>query len=304
MNAGTRNPDAERYIVTVRKLPESERSISHGYMDVLDFEDVHDETSAPIGAQVSWSADLDPDMVEHFERATNLIDLVRISDNGLGALRVTPDADPIRDNLVDLEKIVAEALDEATTLPAEKYYKTGRINDQQREGACTFFAATNFLNAEPIAGDYDSQYAFQGYYRTKEVDPFPGTNYDGSTVGAACKVLLERGKIESRVGNTQDEAVMERYFKGVGRHGLILSMPWLEGMYRPDARGFIRPTGRVVGRHAIYLYGWTRYGSWGLFNSWGRNFGSLGKAWLAAADRPKLRAGGVVEAHAPIQMAA
>ena len=300
-DATTTRPDAERFIVTCRKIDERARSIAHAIPDVMyTWADVHYAEKGAIGTQVSYSVDLDPDDVERFELAHNLIDLVRIGDHGLGDYLGEQQDPEIPASIEDFLELAG--LDPAgTELPAERVYRTGQVLDQGREGACTFFAVTNWLNAYPIPGNYDSAYAQQGYLRTKQVDEWPGTDYSGSSVEAALKVARERGKIDTWT-RTRDEAAAERFFKL--KSGIVWSMPWTEGMYRADLRGFIRPTGRTVGRHAIYQYSHTRYGTWGMYNSWGLDFGSRGKGWLAKADRPKLRAIGPVEAHLPLQVAA
>ena len=54
----------------------------------------------------------------------------------------------------------------------------------------------------------------------------------------------------------------------------MLGIDWYEGMYEPDAFGFIDNTGDVLGGHAILCYGVSyKYRYFRLWNSWGNDWG-------------------------------
>jgi hypothetical protein len=70
----------------------------------------------------------------------------------------------------------------------------------------------------------------------------------------------------------------------LNKGGVIYVMDWYEGMYTPNAQGYIRPTGKKVSRHCIFGPGQNAWGDTILQNSWGARFGREGKCWLSKAD--------------------
>ncbi len=58
---------------------------------------------------------------------------------------------------------------------------------------------------------------------------------------------------------------------------VVLGINWWEGMYSPDANGYIRPEGSIVGGHAILARGVSRLRKdVTLRNSWGTDYGFNG----------------------------
>lgn len=270
----------ERYLVTAVRLPYEERDVAHASPFMDTYEDVH--PAEHDGQITTYSVDLDSEWADRFEHASNLVDLFRISDYGLG-YHPAPDApgEPLTPYLEDVRLPVATGDPDLSAAPLYRYWRTGKALDQGREGACCGFSATNFLNAAPLMGSYDDAYAQQLYRRAQQLDQWAGENYSGTSVDAACQALVERGLIEAYAwAQTLEEVRAWLLAKG----GLMLGMSWYEGMYVPNAHGYIRPAGRKVGGHAIFCRGTNRYGDLRLFNSWGRDFGENGLCWLSKAD--------------------
>ncbi len=114
-----------------------------------------------------------------------------------------------------------------------------------------------------------------------------GNSYSGSSVTAMCKQLLELGRIKKwAVTSSFEEMVRWKLAGAVSGAGgtLMLSTPWYEGMYVTDATGYIRPTGRKVGGHAILDRGVSQWRSGSWFNSWGAGFGNGGVGNVSEAD--------------------
>ncbi len=93
----------------------------------------------------------------------------------------------------------------------------------------------------------------------------------------------------------------------LGRRGVIIGVPWLEGMFDTDPNGFIHATGRVAGGHCTYLRGvkvvWrdnvTHYEPKDVErelttllgrNSWGSDWGIKGDFKISLSDLDKLLA--------------
>lgn len=187
------------------------------------------------------------------------------------------------------------------TAPRSYTWALGISNlNQGREGACTGFATAHDLAARPVAiSGVTADLARRLYLRAKQIDEWPGEDYEGSSVLAAVKAAKELGYYgEYRWAFGESDLAL-----GVGYKGpAILAVPWFEGMYNTNANGFIRPTGQVAGWHAILTNGIrvTGEGYYILSNSWGSSWGQMGEAKISRADmRTLLTRGGT--ACIPVQ---
>ena len=176
--------------------------------------------------------------------------------------------------------------------------------DQGREGACTGFSATMEAAARPVpvfGSPYPYKYlnksveplnqvAREIYHRAQQLDEWPGENYEGSSVLAAVKAGTERGwwkEYRWALGPGADAAAQD-VIMSLGYKGpVMMGTYWYEGMYAPDANGYLNVTGNVVGGHAWLL---TKYSKkldavW-TPNSWGGH----GQGWITRADLVKLLA--------------
>jgi hypothetical protein len=159
--------------------------------------------------------------------------------------------------------------------------------DQGREGACTGFAVAHEAAAMPceVTG-INSAVAKAVYQRAKELDEWPGENYEGSSVLAAIKAGLERGwYLEYRWAFGEEDLCLAVGYKGPA----VLGINWYEGMGEPDHNGIIEPTGRILGGHAILCRGYSiKTKMYRLHNSWGRGWGVYGDCFISARHMAKL----------------
>ncbi len=317
----------KRYLAT-RKItdnPDVYSSLPEEFVKTISevhFADGSD--SDQLGAEGTYGIDLDEEWAKKFQAASNLVDLLDISKFGMGEHlehttseeieEMNPYLDDSPDLLdVDVEELLnapvpgmdgaAEFRDEATR--TYRYYKAGGITDQGNEGACTGHCRLNFLTMSPIRSFPNLTFAqrnakAQEYYNdNKKNDEWPGEDYSGSSVSASCKNMIRDGFIKAAVMTTSFEEMCRwKLYKGP----LMLSTPWKEGMYRPDANGFIRPTGRKVGGHAIpdrAITVW-RTGIWR--NSWNLGYGFQGDGYMSEADYRQLISEGL-RAYATVQIA-
>lgn len=149
---------------------------------------------------------------------------------------------------------------------------------------CTGFCGANFINGGPMMKKpfLTDQDALNYYYENRRIDEWPGENYDGSSVSAMCKQLISLGRIKEAYYTTNFDTMVK--WKQSGKGGLMISTPWYEGMYVTDSNGFIRPTGRKVGGHAIWDRAVTSWLSAIWFNSWGDDFGFGGDGYVSEVD--------------------
>lgn len=192
-------------------------------------------------------------------------------------------------------------------------------NDQGQEGACVGFAWSHELAGRPKVIPTDAAYALKVYRRARQLDPWPGEDYSGTSVLAGVKAVQE-------ILNQYGKALITEYrwafgiqdvLRILGYQGpVVLGIDWYEDMYYPDAKNFIRPTGQLAGGHAILANGVKIVkrdsalpASWDnvdmdksyvrLHNSWGTGYGAGGDAFITVRDLDTLlRNGG--EACVPV----
>jgi hypothetical protein len=143
----------------------------------------------------------------------------------------------------------------------------------------------------------------QLYARCKALDGIP--NEDGTYLRTACGVLLHEGAnvikaprgYTELIGTTMKIAAYARLTSlnevkaAIQEFGSAwLGSTWYASWFSPTARGFLPEPDFAVGGHAYLAIGYNdlRITPWGtgaflIQNSWGREWGLTGKAWLPYA---------------------
>lgn len=174
---------------------------------------------------------------------------------------------------------------------AEPQYKiwtaTTPYLDQGQEGACVGFGWAADAAAAPVRvkGVTDA-FAHGVYQDAKKIDEWAGEDYDGTSVLAGAKVMRNRGYITSyRWCFSLKDILLALSYEGP----VILGLNWYEGMFEPDAKNYIRPTGELLGGHCIMARGVsTHYKRVNLRNSWGKGWGRFGSCYLSFDDLERL----------------
>lgn len=159
--------------------------------------------------------------------------------------------------------------------------------DQGTEGACVGFSWAHELASRPVIIDgIKERDGLAIYQEARTLDEWPGEDYDGTSVLAGAKAVIATGYMkEYRWGFGLQDLILAVGYAGPG----VLGTNWYEGMFEPDAKGFIHPTGRLVGGHAILIRGVNvtkKYVT--LHNSWGSDWGKNGDCYLSFDDLDKL----------------
>lgn len=170
--------------------------------------------------------------------------------------------------------------------PRSYTWRLGTHLDQGRTSACTGFSLAHELAARPVVVPVDEALAQAFYVRARQLDEWPGEEYDGSSVLGAVKGATEGGFYsEYRWAFGLDDLVL-----AVGHHGpAILGINWYQEMFRPDVDGLLHVAGAVAGGHAILCSAVSvkRERFW-LSNSWGLDWGLSGGAWVSFEDMGRL----------------
>jgi hypothetical protein len=173
------------------------------------------------------------------------------------------------------------------------------VLNQGKEGACVGFGVTNELrfNPVPIMG-LDERFAReQIYWPAQHIDDWEGGSYsganpfyEGTSVRAGLEAAQELGYVgEYRAANNEYEMALAMTLGPV-----IIGVDWYEGMFRPDKRGYIKPTGAKMGGHCCLVIGLkvTRgpsgSGYYTIYNSWGPTWGDKGTAKIRRVDMARL----------------
>ena len=269
----------DRYLVTRRIVPEGEANIFEAFPQQVreTISEVHyidGSRRENKGQQGTYGIDLDRDWAARVSQATNLIDLINISEHGQGLW-----PEPNVDELLQ-ESPLETTLEEREIAPigdvAPRRWLPGITLNQGQEGSCVGHGCRHFVNGDPVMTDprYGPS-AVELYRWAQKNDPWPGEDYSGTSVAAGLQALINYGYIKS-VGYTKSHDAFIRWLSEQG--GLVIGADWYEGMHRTNAAGYITPTGRKTGGHCVWinellpdLAGVGGQNSWG--GSWGINGG-------------------------------
>jgi len=155
--------------------------------------------------------------------------------------------------------------------------------DQGQTPHCVSFAWHHELMALPKRVEFASDLAadnmaHQRYYDMQKLDEWAGEDYDGTSVLAGAKLMRQLGYLDNyRWAFSLTDALRALSYEGP----LVIGINWHEDMYDPDAKGFLRDTGEVVGGHALLVSSVSAvYKHVTVWNSWGRSWGNEGRAFL------------------------
>lgn len=164
--------------------------------------------------------------------------------------------------------------------------------DQGNVGACVGFSVCHEAAAQPVVvPDITHETAIEVYNRARDLDEYPG-KHEGSSVTAGMKAGKERGWY-SEDGYRWAFGVDDLSVSVPALGPAVLGIKWTEDMCKPDAKGWIKPTGKTVGGHAILCVGYNlKKDAFRLHNSWGTRWGYRGDCWISRKDLATLLADG------------
>lgn len=182
----------------------------------------------------------------------------------------------------------------ADSLPDRKFrywWDHGIWLDQGNTPQCTAYSALHFLEdgsvtqfplkpgAPPISNPVHI------YNEAQKRDGFP-LPHDGSTIRAVMKVLTIKRLVTAYYWAWDLETLVDT----VLHHSpVIVGTNWYRGMFYPDKDGIIKVAGANAGGHAYVINGVNvEKRLLRIKNSWGRDWGAKGRAWISFDDMARL----------------
>jgi hypothetical protein len=175
-----------------------------------------------------------------------------------------------------------------TLLKSKFWDADGWWGNQGNTPQCVGYAWAHFIDDGPISHNipHPNINPTLIYTEAQKYDQWPGENYDGTSVRGGAKYLHKTGKIKSYLW-TYDIKVLISTLLTVGP--VVVGTNWYHGMFFPNRDGIIKPTGRLAGGHAYVLNGVdTTRQLFRIKNSWGRNWGVSGHAFISFSDMQRL----------------
>jgi hypothetical protein len=155
--------------------------------------------------------------------------------------------------------------------------------NQGSTSQCVAYAWTHWLEDGPILQPSTPQPIVNPaivYNQAQKIDEWPGENYNGTSVRAGAKVLQAQGFILNYLWAFNLTHLVNTVLN-VGP--VVVGTRWYRNMFYPNKKtGLITATGPLAGAHAYIINGVdTKKRLFRIKNSWGRNWGLQGRAFIS-----------------------
>jgi hypothetical protein len=173
------------------------------------------------------------------------------------------------------------------------WFDNGWWGNQGATSECVAYSWMAYLEDGPVLQDQLQEDRRMPFYDTTEFynlcqqhDQWPGENYDGTSVRAGAKILHHLGIINSyRWAFSVNDVIMCLKFIGP----VVVGTRWYWDMFTPSPAGLVEPTGQPAGGHAYILNGYdAELDVFRIKNSWGKEWGKNGHAYIRTSDFGKL----------------
>lgn len=185
------------------------------------------------------------------------------------------------------------SVEQQTPKTVMHYLAPNAYMNQGREGQCVSYAFGHELASRPgeMRG-FTTDDLRRWYYAMQGRDAWAGGEYPGAVPQMSGTSVLVGAVLHKELGHFRayDWAFGEEQLRfGIKKGPAVIGVNWYEGMFDVGARGFIAPTGRLAGGHAILVAGYNAHSDfYTLINSWGRGWGKGGKCKITRIDLARL----------------
>ena len=226
--------------------------------------------------------------------------VIKPDNNLLGRIYIFDERDKnylIKDNFEFLQSVVRKPIPVKPTpikptpkpnLTSKYWDENGWWGNQGNKPHCVGFSWAHWIEDGPVGhgGVAPIVSPVLIYNESQKIDEWPGENYAGTSVRAGAKYLKTRNVINSYYWAYDLNTLVDSVLK-LGP--VVVGTYWYNGMFYPDSNGIIKISGGIVGGHAYVINGVDI--SKKLFrikNSWGRNWGKQGQAFISFSDMTRL----------------
>ncbi len=209
--------------------------------------------------------------------------MIQPDKNRLGRIHI----EDKRDKMFLMSSIIPKEL---PGINYKYWWPSGWWGDQGEYPHCVGYSWTHWLASghitqkrsrklDPLGRPFDPVYL---YTEAQKVDDWLGEDYDGTSVRAGAKVLKSNGFITSYNWAWDIESIKIALLSA---GPVVVGTYWTYDMFFPNEDGIIKSTGEIMGGHAYLLDGinidkqLVR-----IKNSWGRNWGKNGFAYISFSD--------------------
>jgi hypothetical protein len=208
-------------------------------------------------------------------------------------------ASPTGEDLTGLGRIkqhdprnAAHPMPTLVTEVRHRLWNAGAVLDQGSTPQCVGYAGWGWLAGGPVTNK--PKFSPTDLYKMAQArDEWPGDDYDGSSTLGLMKALKDAGYIKEYVWATDAETLVSWI---LAKGPVVVGTNWWTDMFTPDRWGFLDAMGQIEGGHEYRLVGAYRdktcpdgsKGAVRMVNSWGRGWGSGGRAWISFATLDKL----------------
>lgn len=179
--------------------------------------------------------------------------------------------------------------------PRNKTWRTSspRAYDQGRTSECTCYSGKRLINSVPLRKNVDADIRLPldptpVYNYAQTIDPWPGEDYDGTSVLAAAKAF----KAKNLTNGYRWCFGFDDVLQVVSWYGPVsIGITWYQSMFDPNDKYFIpvNESSGVAGGHALVIQGINVDHEYAIMtNSWGTGWGDRGRAKLRFDDLKKL----------------
>lgn len=164
----------------------------------------------------------------------------------------------------------------------------GWWGDQGETPECVGYAWAHWLDDKPLHKNLPHPLISPTtiYLEAKKLDRWKGEAYDGTSIRGGVKYLKNCGKVSSyHWGFDLNSLINAVLYLGP----VVIGTSWYSHMFYPNKAGIIKAQGTYSGGHAYLINGihMTKK-QFRIKNSWGRDWGSKGHAWISFSDMARL----------------
>jgi len=189
----------------------------------------------------------------------------------------------------DKNYLIEDKLKLKNTILTTKYWDADEWwGNQENTPQCVGYAWAHWIEDGPVKHEGISPIINPTliYKEAQKLDEWVGENYNGTSVRGGAKYLKNTNKISSYLWTYNINVLIDTVLT---KGPVVVGTNWYRSMFFPDKNGLMRVTGKLTGGHAYVINGVDKNKKlFRIKNSWGKNWGKSGHAFISFSDMEKL----------------